>query len=199
MTCNWYICAYFFTMNKPNDIPTVSYCAFLRGVNVNGTNMKMKDVCTLFENQGIKSAYSILASGNILFDSEKPKSEIKQILEKELSLHFNYEAFIFIKTKNEIERIIRENPFESDPLFHIYCIITATESQTGNLLNEEIEKIIDTEQEQVLIIGENIYWKVLKGNTLDSKFGKTLAKKNIKNLFTSRNMNTIHKILRKMN
>jgi uncharacterized protein (DUF1697 family) len=49
----------------------MKYCAFLRGVNVKGTNMKMAEVCQVFKDAGMKDVASILASGNIVFSSDK--------------------------------------------------------------------------------------------------------------------------------
>ena len=42
------------------------FCAFLRGVNVKGTNMKMADVCKVFSDAGMQDVSSVLASGNII-------------------------------------------------------------------------------------------------------------------------------------
>ncbi|MGH2623835.1 MAG: DUF1697 domain-containing protein, partial [Sphingobacterium sp.] len=39
------------------------YIAFLRGVNVKGKNMKMKDVCAVFEKAGVNNVHTVLASG----------------------------------------------------------------------------------------------------------------------------------------
>jgi uncharacterized protein (DUF1697 family) len=58
------------------------YCAFLRGVNVKGTNMKMTDVCKVFADAGMKNVSSVLASGNILFQSNKNADDLKNILGK---------------------------------------------------------------------------------------------------------------------
>ena len=80
----------------------MKYCAFLRGVNVKGTAMKMAEVIEVFKNTGVKNVSSVLATGNILFDSEENPEKLKAILEKSLSDYFNYEAFLFIKTEEEI-------------------------------------------------------------------------------------------------
>ncbi|HAT92783.1 MAG TPA: hypothetical protein DCS36_10405 [Sphingobacterium sp.] len=48
------------------------------------------------------------------------------------------------------------------------------------------------------IVDTVFYWRVPKGNTLDSSFGKVLGKKNLKDKMTSRNINTFEKILKKM-
>jgi uncharacterized protein (DUF1697 family) len=61
----------------------MKYCAFLRGVNVKGTNMKMAEVCQVFKDAGMKDVASILASGNIVFSSDKKAGELKKFLKKQ--------------------------------------------------------------------------------------------------------------------
>lgn len=54
------------------------------------------------------------------------------------------------------------------------------------------------EVEEAEILNKNFYWKVKKGFTLDSNFGKILGKKSFKDSLTSRNINTIEKIIAKL-
>ena len=49
-------------MNAKMKIVGNRYCAFLRGVNVKGTTMKMAEVCTVFENAGMISVSSMKLS-----------------------------------------------------------------------------------------------------------------------------------------
>lgn len=171
------------------------FCAFLRGVNVKGTTMKMAEVCAVFEKAGMKNVSSVLASGNILFSSDKSKDELKTILEKAMSEHFNYEAFLFLKDKNEVEIICNNNPFEVNSEFHIYSFsgIFGIEKT----LMTEFEKAKKAKDEEAQIVATNFYWKVPKGNTLESGFGKIVGRKDLKNTFTSRNLNTFEKVLKK--
>lgn len=182
-------------LKKPHG-QLLLFCAFLRGVNVKGTAMKMAEVCSVFEKAGMKNITSILASGNILFSSEKNKIELKKVLEIAMSEYFNYKAFLFLKDKNEIETLIGNNPFPTDSGFHIYSF--AGIDKIEKTLMKEFEQAKKGKGEEALIIENNFYWKVPKGNTLDSEFGKILGRKNLKDSFTSRNLNTIEKVLKKM-
>lgn len=185
------------------------FCAFLRGVNVKGTNMKMAEVCSVFENAGMQAVSSVLASGNILFSVEHPlpsavnstdpvrnKQNLKSLLEKAMSSHFNYEAFLFLKDKNELEVLFDNNPFAPDPAFHIYSFVGL--GGIEDTLLAEFEKSTQAAGEEGRIVAGNFYWKVPKGDTLGSEFGKILGRKNLKDIFTSRNLNTVEKVLKKM-
>ena len=173
----------------------MKHCAFLRGVNVNGTAMKMAEVCDVFKKAGMKDVSSVLATGNILFESYEAPENLKQKLEKALSEQFHYEAFLFLKTDEEVKGILENSPFEKDVNLHIYCFIC--NSGDENLLMQEFLKTNHQEQEEAKLIKGNFYWKIPKGNTLDSEFGKILGKKSFKNILTSRNINTIEKIVNK--
>lgn len=173
-----------------------SYCACLRGVNVKGTNMKMAEVCAVFQNAGMRNLSSVLASGNILFSSEREKDELKSLLEKAMSEHFNYEAFLFIKDKNEVKNILMNNPFSADADFHIYGFVGIDGIEKR--LMEVFEKFGQATGEEAKIVADNFYWKVPKGNTLASEFGKVLGNKKLKDSFTSRNINTFEKIFKKL-
>ncbi|MGX5684222.1 DUF1697 domain-containing protein [Chryseobacterium cucumeris] len=175
----------------------MKYCAFLRGVNVKGTNMKMAEVCQVFKDTGMKDVSSILASGNIVFSSDKNVEELKTILEKAMSDHFSYEAFLFVKTQEEIEVFWNSIPFEKNESLHIYSFVGIPGVE--KVLMEEFQKAAQAENEKAEIINGIFYWQIPKGNTLDSTFGKVLGKKSLKDQFTSRNVNTFEKILKKMN
>lgn len=174
----------------------MKYCAFLRGVNVKGTNMKMADVCHVFKEAGMKDVVSILASGNIVFSSDKNAEELKKILEKAMSDHFSYEAFLFIKSQEETENFWNSNPFTKNDDLHIYAFVG--NEGVENVLMNEFENAAKTENEKAEIVNNLFYWQVPKGNTLDSTFGKILGKKSLKDQFTSRNINTFEKIIKKM-
>lgn len=172
------------------------FCAFLRGVNVKGTNMKMAEVCSVFEKEGMENVSSLLASGNILFSSGKQKNELKKLLEKAMSEHFAYEAFLFVKDKNEVETIVGQIPFAADAGFHIYGFVGIDGIE--KILMSEFEKSEKVQGEEALVAANNFYWKVPKGSTLGSEFGKILGRKSLKDAFTSRNLNTFEKALKKM-
>lgn len=174
---------------------TMKYCAFLRGINVKGTTMKMAEVCKIFAEAGMMDVSSVLASGNILFSSELNPAELKVILEKSLSDYFSYEAFLFLKNEEEIGEIFNKNPFTKSDNLHIYVFV-GIENMEKTLL-EEFTQSTKSGKENGAIIGNTFYWQLPKGNTLNSQFGKILGRKNLKDKMTSRNINTFEKIITK--
>lgn len=174
----------------------MKYCAFLRGVNVKGTSMKMAEVCLVFEKLGLLQVSSVLATGNIIFSSDLNDEFLKQHIEKAMSENFNYECFLFLKNEKEVDSICRNNPFLEDKNYHTYVIVA--NASIENTLWNEFNKSENTKEEDAKIVNDVLYWKVKKGNTLDSQFGKILAKKKFKDQFTSRNFNTFEKVFTKI-
>ena len=171
-------------------------CAFLRGINVNGKNMKMADICDVFRQESVDNVRSVLATGNILFDSSLSKSELRSKLESAISRHYQSNESLFIKDKNEIGAILKGVPFTPEPDLHIYVFIY--EIGFESVLMERFQSITPTTNEKASIYGNQFYWQVSKGETLDSGFSKILADKKLRSRFTSRNINTIQKINDKM-
>lgn len=170
----------------------MNYCAFLRGVNVNGRAMKMAEVCEVFRAAGMEQVSSVLATGNILFCSDTPAAELRDKLEKAMSEHYSESVSLFVKNSGEVKTIMENVPFASDPNLHLYVFIS--EPDFEKVLAEEFAKITPAPQEAAAVKNGVFYWQVPKGSTLDAGFSKILGRKDLKEKFTSRNLNTLQKI-----
>lgn len=171
---------------------------FLRGINVNGINIKMDELKKVIEALGYIDVKTVLASGNIIAtstDDELSYENHKNKIEKELGAHFNYEAVVKIKTEEEILEILEElKDHEVPDGYHHYVLIS-----DGNAVGEQLMLLFETcnktENEQLILGKHGIYWIVLKGKTLESDFGsRILGKKEFKNKLTSRTAKTLEKM-----
>ena len=167
-------------------------CAFLRGVNVNGRNILMKDVCEVFSKAGMDNVSSVLASGNIIFESSLENTELRALLENALHLHYSDKIELFIKDIRELEQIVEDSPFPPSEEFHTYVFIS--EKGTEIELERLFTGIVPALEEEGVISNGTFYWKVKKGGTLTSGFSKILGRKDLKSKITSRNINTLKKI-----
>ena len=161
----------------------MKYCAFLRGINVNGVKIKMADLKQNFESHGFADIQTILATGNVIFSSETAPN-----------LSF-LPVKTFIKTEAQLREIWQAQPLTAKENYHIYVFIA--DSGFANTAQLEFENL-GTAAEQAATVDDTFYWQVPVGSTLDSPFGKILGKKQYKELFTSRNINTIERILKKL-
>ncbi len=157
----------------------------------------MAEVCAVFSEVGMKAVSSILASGNIVFQSDFPKETLRKRLESALSSHYAYEANLFVKDRAEIGNILDSNPFAGSETLHGYAFIC--EAGEEALLLEKFREVTPVPSEDAAVMNGVFYWQVPKGSTLDTEFSKILGRKDMRDRFTSRNLNTIRKVFDRMN
>jgi uncharacterized protein (DUF1697 family) len=164
--------------------------AFLRGINVGNIRIKMPDLKLAFEKLGFTNVKTYLQTGNVVFESDKALEEIKPILEKTLSETFNYEAFVQLYDFDVLSNIINKYPFEKEESHHAYIIFIDNE-----VIFEDLKIIAESSDEPITSGNQVIYWKVVKGESLDTPFSKNLAKVKYKKNTTVRNINTLEKMI----
>jgi len=89
-----------------------NYVALLRGVNLVGNStLKMADLKAIAEELGLKNARTFIASGNLLFASNKPEEKLRLMLEKRLRAHMDKDVRVMLRTASEMAAVVRANPF----------------------------------------------------------------------------------------
>jgi uncharacterized protein (DUF1697 family) len=169
------------------------YIAFLRGINVGNIRIKMTDLKTAFENRGFKEVKTYLQTGNVVFESEKNLLDIKPVLEKGLSETFHYEAYVLLYEFDVLNAIIDQCPFESEENHHAYIIFVEKETVLDELI--QLSENIGEESKVIKRGNQVIYWKVKIGDTLHTTFAKIIAKAKYKKFVTTRNLNTLEKMV----
>lgn len=171
------------------------YVAFLRGVNVGNINIKMADLRQLFSDLGFDGVRTILASGNVVFESGRTgRAALKKDIEKGLNDTFGYEAWIVLTDVATVRKIVDAYPFDPEHEgWHPYVVLGSDRAVLDQLY--EIEPELDSEVEQLAKGRDVLYWEVERGQTLKSTFGKRTAAKRYKASTTTRNLRTLLKII----
>lgn len=174
----------------------MQYIIFLRGINVNGRIIKMDPLKTCLEKAGYKKVTTLLQTGNILLECEiKDKNKLQLQIQSVLSKEFNYPAKAMVITPLHLKEIVDHYPFtQHETEFHRYVVFT--EKGVERILTKEYGAL-DASVEEIRQGKGVVYWRVLKGHTTDSVFGKYMAKVSTKHVLTNRNLNTLEKILAK--
>lgn len=174
---------------------------YLRGINVNGVKMNMKDLTEVFKRAGFSDVSTVLATGNVILKGEKASQmtseEIKREAETLLSQAFTYEANVLVYSLEETKEILEAaNVFERSSEKHLYSILCQDPEVVKRLL-ESYEQVA-TPQERALAANRTLLWQVPKHETLESPFGKkVLGSRAFKSLVTTRNIQTLEKIVAK--
>lgn len=167
------------------------YVALLRGVNVGGVTLTMADLAELVRGLGFTNVTTVLASGNVLFTTPDAASAAKATLEAALRERFGYEAWVHVLTVDAIRDIIAAYPFPRSAERHAYVVFAVTPQVRTELLAVTLDPTV----EQASAGDGVIYWSVPKGSTLDSAMGKAQSKASYKPWITTRNLNTLEKLV----
>jgi uncharacterized protein (DUF1697 family) len=167
------------------------YVALLRGVNVGGVTVKMADLAEVVRGLGYEDVRTVLASGNVLFTTTDAASAAKDRLEAALRERFGYEAWVHVMTQDTLRKIVAAYPFERTGDLHAYVIFAMDPATRADLLAVELDAGVERARP-----GDGVlYWTVPKGLTLDSAMGKAQGSGKHKPWLTTRNLNTLEKLL----
>ena len=171
------------------------YVAFLRGINVGGKNkIKMEALREMFAALGCSSVKTYINSGNVIFETaetneKKLAAKIETAIEKEFSLSIK----VMVRTVDEIEEIIKNNPFarqfENDKDLHVLFLDEEMPEEKRELLLEH-----NNRDEKFAVRGREIFCH-LKSGFAGSLLGKDYIGKKLKISATARNWRTVNKIL----
>jgi uncharacterized protein (DUF1697 family) len=92
-----------------------AYVALLRAVNLFGRPLKMADLKRIAEELGLQSPRTFIASGNLLFASEKSEDAVKAVLEKAIEGHMGKPIGVMVRTAREMAAVATASPFADEP------------------------------------------------------------------------------------
>ncbi len=168
--------------------------AILRGINVGGKRkILMNDLKLLCKKMGLKDVHTYIQSGNLIFKSEKHPTELEKELEKTIAENYGFQIPIIILKATDLQNAVAKNPFLSE--------VNDTKQLHLTLLKEKpkqesIDKILsyNFEPDQFKIDHKNVFlW--CKGKYHQSKLSTNFFEKNLNVQATTRNWNTILKLL----
>ncbi|MDY7544078.1 MULTISPECIES: DUF1697 domain-containing protein [unclassified Cryobacterium] len=173
------------------------YVALLRGINVNGITVAMNDLVATFEGLGYSDVKTVVASGNVVFTvdeaAEASPDAIKSRIEAALSERFDYEAWIVLIDEAELAREVRSYPFPEREGWHAYVMFGSDPSHLAELAGHSRE--LDQADERIELGHGVLYWEVRRAVGIKSAFSKKSAKVKYRATTTTRNLNTLQKII----
>ncbi len=162
------------------------YVALLRGVNLVGrSSLKMADLKAIADELGLESARTYIASGNLIFSSEKPEEKLRRMLEKELQQHMGKQVSVMLRTADEMEAAVKSNPFTDGPGNRVQAFFM-NEPPPTDLLGTVRNKAAD---ERVAAGAREVY--VAYG---ERGIGRSRLRIPAAEAGTARNMNTVAKL-----
>src|SRR5579885_1876115 len=106
--------------------------ALLRGINVGGNKLiKMDALRAAFLSQGLENVKSLLASGNVVFDTQETDvPALAGHIEAALQERFGHQIPVILRTLDEIRTLVESDPFRNvnmTPQTRLYVTFLAEE------------------------------------------------------------------------
>lgn len=162
-----------------------TYIALLRAVNVGGTGkLPMKDLVAMCKSLGFAEVQTYIASGNVLFESEKPATTCRALLEAELQAYAGKPVTVFLRTPAEFSAILDANPYADKAPNRTVTIFLDAAPDASVITSAKGRK-----SEEIALGSQHLYVHYGEGMA-DSKLVIPAASNG-----TARNMNTVAKLL----
>lgn len=160
-----------------------AYVALLRAVNVGGRKLVMSDLKQIADDAGLRNARTFIASGNLVFASDRRESDVARLLEDAIGDHMGANVPVFVRTAAEMEQVSGSNPFPDEPGSRVVAIFLE-KAPPGDLI-ENARGIAD---ERVALGKREIYVHYPNG------MADTKLRFPPQIVGTARNMNTVAKL-----
>ena len=160
-----------------------AFVALLRAVNVGGRKLAMGELKAIAAEAGLKNPSTFIASGNLLFGSEKNEASVGSLLEERLKKHMGAEVPVFVRTASEMADVARANPFPKEPASKVVAIFLHKPPA-----KDLIEEVHGRGDEELALGRREIYVHYPGG------MGRSKLRLPARAVGTARNMNTVGKL-----
>ena len=133
------------------------YVALLRAINVGKRQVPMSDLKALANELGLANARTYLASGNLLFETDKPPAWAETQLEAALEQRFGFNVEVMVRSQAQWADYARGNPMprESEASPNLVMISVGKRDATDADLTQLRKKA--GSNERVERVGPNIW------------------------------------------
>jgi uncharacterized protein (DUF1697 family) len=161
-----------------------SYVALLRAANVGGTGkLPMAELKAMAERAGFIRARTYIASGNLLFESDRSEAEVKAELERALDAYAGKPVGVLVRTACELAEVLAANPFAHAPGNRAMAIFLDRPPPPDAL------EAVSGRKDEALALGRREIYVHYPGGMAHSKLRIPAARAG-----TARNLNTVAKL-----
>jgi uncharacterized protein (DUF1697 family) len=171
-----------------------TYISMLRGINVTGSKkVLMAELKLLYEGIGLKDVSTYIQSGNVLFRTTRKENieTLQTRISEVIKQHYEYDVPVIIRTVEEMEQVIENNPYikayENDKLYVTFL----TEAPSKDYIKQL--NSIEQGADKFELIDREIFLYVPEGYG-KTKLSNTFFEKKLKQQATTRNLNTVKKL-----
>lgn len=168
-----------------------AFASLLRGINVGGNRkIPMAALKALYEESGFTHVKTYIQSGNVVFQtSQDNPEELRKLIESKIEDRFGFDVTVFIRTSEELQRVLQGNPFET--VDDVYVTFLAEEPSPEKWANL---KELDLGTERSELRNKEIFLQFPDGYGT-AKMSNPFVESKLKVRATTRNWRTINEIV----
>lgn len=172
-----------------------TYISILRGVNVGPSKrIKMDELKKSISRLNLESVKTYIQSGNVVFNSDNSDSSfLKEKIEDEIRSSFGFDVTVIIRTKEQLETLIKNSPFKDEDTNHVY-ITFLSELPNENLIEDLKIDDIKNKSDKIFFSPKEIYL-FLPGGYGRTKLNNNYFEKKLGTSATTRNWKTVNKLM----
>jgi uncharacterized protein (DUF1697 family) len=89
-----------------------TYIALLRGINVGGHKLPMKELARMFEDAGCDEVRTYIQSGNALFTADAALARrMPRLIAAAIRQQFDFDSPVIVRSEKELGEVVAANPF----------------------------------------------------------------------------------------
>ena len=161
-----------------------AFVALLRAVNVGGTGkLPMTELTAMCKAAGFGSVRTYIASGNVVFASNKSEDAVRAAIEKALEAYAGKPVGVMVRTAAEMADTLKRNPFADQPGNRVVALFV-----DGDIPKDALDYAKGVKEERMALGRREIF--IFYGDGMaDSRLAIPAGKAG-----TARNMNTVAKL-----
>lgn len=171
--------------------------AFLRGINVGGRRVKMDRLREIFEGMGFAEVSTFIASGNVIFNVERDATTEAALAERiaaGLEAALGFDVDVMLRTPDEVAAISAATA--ALPSHTALQVVFLADALTGD--DRAALEALRTDVDDFYFREREVFW-VLQCKISESPLFSTGIERVISGTaLTSRNVNTVRRILEKV-
>ena len=171
-----------------------TYILFLRGVMPTGKNrVPMAQLREILISAGFENVLTWIQSGNVVLKTDLQPETLAKTVGKLIEDKIGAQIPVIVKSREDLLQIIQENPFLGEG----YDISRVFFAMYNGELNEELKAKLLTQDfsPEYLSITHQVAYMYIPGTYGRGKLSNNFLEKKLKAVATSRNFNTISKMV----
>ncbi|PVV15431.1 MAG: hypothetical protein B6D77_01930 [gamma proteobacterium symbiont of Ctena orbiculata] len=169
-----------------------TFVILLRGITPTGKNkVLMAPLRAALTKAGLKDVQTYIQSGNIIALSSLTFNQIENLVHDVIHKSFGGDIAVLARSPGQFSEILKCNPFKEEDGKRLYFSLLATEPDK-KLLKEFLST--NFSPDQVRYVGNTIYTLYATKHS-DSKFNNNYFERKLKVTATTRNLNTMTKLV----